>query len=197
MTILWFLDFSFFSLPWPLPSCISASRRAYVSYFGALERECWAWQVCWVRDVHIQTWILIMLLTRHRVKIRAITGFLLWCNTSVKTGIKLVTNSSIIFMLWPSYASHCIFKVKRGNIMVSATSNEAVAVVYDPCLIVQKWVWQYYISKYSNCRKHSRYRMHSTVHKEHINRDKEPCQLHEHYCILFETHHGKSCQNHE
>ncbi len=33
---------------------------------------------------------LIMLLKRHRVKIRAIKGFLLWCNTSTKTSIKLV-----------------------------------------------------------------------------------------------------------
>ncbi len=39
-TIVQFLDFPFFLLPWALPSCISASRRAYVSYFSALEREC-------------------------------------------------------------------------------------------------------------------------------------------------------------
>ncbi len=52
VTILRQLDLSFFVAASPLPRCISASRRAYVSYVSSLERKFEA-KACWSEYTYI------------------------------------------------------------------------------------------------------------------------------------------------
>ncbi len=72
------LDLSIFIAASPLPRCISASRRAYVSYISAVERE--------FGDKEIFD----MLLMRHRVQIREISGKTGFVTHLQKNCIKLV-----------------------------------------------------------------------------------------------------------